>query len=65
MSKDPAWMMILMLLGYVERITGNSSLSSLTDVSDTVRFSVFAILTCLVIESPIRMVSGFSGVELA
>lgn len=43
---------------------GSSSVSSLTDASLMVRFSVFAILTCLVIESPLRVVSGLRGVGL-
>lgn len=54
MSKDPVWIIILTLLGCVKRITGNTSVSSLTDVSGIVRFSVFAILTCFVIDSTIR-----------
>lgn len=41
-------------------------LCSLPDrLSDIVAFSVFAFLTCLGIESPIRVVSGVSGGELA
>ena len=64
-SKYPAWLIILILLGCVERITGNSPVSSLTDVSARVRFAEFAILTCLFTESPIRTVSGLSDVELA
>lgn len=47
----------------VDRITSNSPVSSLTDVSAIVRFSAFA-FTCLVMGSPIRMVSGSAGVGL-
>lgn len=51
-------------MGCVDRITGNGPVSYLTDVSALVRFSISAILTCLIIESPIRMVCGSAGVEL-
>ena len=43
--------------GCVDRMVDKISISSLTDVSEKVIFSVFAILTCCVIESPITMVS--------
>lgn len=64
-SKDPAWIIILVLLGCVESLTCNSFVSFLTDGSAVVRFSVFAILTCLVLEHPTTVVSGLSSVGLA
>lgn len=45
MSKDPVWIMILVVSGCVDRMVSNISVSSLTDVSVKVRFWVFAILT--------------------
>ncbi len=48
MSEYPAWYAFLKLLEWEEMMTVKSSLSSLTDVSATIRFSVLAICTCLV-----------------
>lgn len=55
------WILILILLGCVGTITGSRSVSSVTDVSARVRFSIFSILTCMVLESQIRISSCLSG----
>lgn len=58
------WLIIFQSFGYVESITGNSSLSSLTDSPFIVRFLVFAILAYLDIVSPLKIMSCSSGMGL-
>lgn len=48
MSKDPVWIITLILLGRTVRIASNRPVSSSTDVSSIVRFSVFASFTCFI-----------------
>ena len=63
MSKDPVCIIMFISVGCVERIVGNISVSSLTDVLSKVWLSVLAIFTF--IESPIRIVSGAAFLLLA
>jgi len=59
MAKDPVWIIIFRFLRVVRIVVSSSS----TDVSSKLRFSVFAIFTCLIMESPNKIVPG-SGIEL-
>lgn len=62
MLKEPVWMMVLMLLGCVDKTVGNISFSSCT-VLATVKFSVVPFLTRLVVDSPVKRVSSWSCLE--